>query len=173
MCADFLFPTTKPCLETPLRKMLDPCRVNQISIWPYDQRLNGSYLFQISIVVLQNNYVDRILPFFDPPPPAWTVFIPWAWAKTDIFWPPPPSTCQHNYWMPPNINEINLFLQIFLLNRTLWGIWKSKSIKSVYFHDLLYTVFSSWSNFKNKVETSQVWYFVTKIVLTYCEKKSF
>ena len=23
-----------------------------------------------------NNYVDRILPFFDPPPLAWTVFIP-------------------------------------------------------------------------------------------------
>ena len=20
----------------------------------------------------------------------WTVFIPWAWTKTDIFWPPPP-----------------------------------------------------------------------------------
>ena len=36
-----------------------------------------------------NNYVDRILPVFDPPNPAWTVFIPWAWTKTDIFWPPP------------------------------------------------------------------------------------
>ena len=23
-----------------------------------------------------NIYVDRILPFLDPPPPAWTVFIP-------------------------------------------------------------------------------------------------
>ena len=23
-----------------------------------------------------NNYVDRILSFFAPPPPAWTVFIP-------------------------------------------------------------------------------------------------
>ena len=23
-----------------------------------------------------NNYVDRILPFFDPPPSTWTVFIP-------------------------------------------------------------------------------------------------
>ena len=24
------------------------------------------------------------------PLPAWTVFIPWAWTKRDIFWPPPP-----------------------------------------------------------------------------------
>jgi hypothetical protein len=29
---------------------------------------------------------NRILPFFDPP--ACTVFIPCAWTKTDIFWPP-------------------------------------------------------------------------------------
>ena len=28
--------------------------------------------------------------FLPPPIPAWTVFIPWAWTKTDIFWPPPP-----------------------------------------------------------------------------------
>ena len=33
------------------------------------------------------NYVDRILPFFDPP--AWTVFIPWLWTKTNIFDPLP------------------------------------------------------------------------------------
>jgi hypothetical protein len=25
-----------------------------------------------------------------PSPPAWTVFIPLAWTKTDIFWPPSP-----------------------------------------------------------------------------------
>ena len=24
---------------------------------------------------------------FWPPTPAWTVFIPWAWTTTDIFWP--------------------------------------------------------------------------------------
>ena len=29
--------------------------------------------------------------FLTPHPPAWTVFIPWAWTKTDIFWPPAPS----------------------------------------------------------------------------------
>ena len=28
-----------------------------------------------------NNYVDRILPFFDPPP-AWTVFMPSAWTPS-------------------------------------------------------------------------------------------
>ena len=28
--------------------------------------------------------------FLTPPgPPAWAVFLPWAWTKTDIFWPPP------------------------------------------------------------------------------------
>ena len=34
-----------------------------------------------------NNYVDQIFTFFDPLPypPAWTVFISWAWTKTDIF----------------------------------------------------------------------------------------
>ena len=35
-----------------------------------------------------NNYVDRILPVFDPST-AWTVFTPWVWTKTDIFWPLP------------------------------------------------------------------------------------
>ena len=49
-----------------------------------------------------NNYVDRILPFFTPSPPAWTVFIPWEWTRTDIFWPPPPpSSCPRSYWMAP------------------------------------------------------------------------
>ena len=28
--------------------------------------------------------------FLPPPPPAWTVFIPWAWTKADIFVPLPP-----------------------------------------------------------------------------------
>ena len=35
-----------------------------------------------------NNYMDRISPFLTHPL-LWTVFIPWAWTKTDIFWPPP------------------------------------------------------------------------------------
>ena len=51
-----------------------------------------------------NNYVDRILPFFDTSPPARTVFIPWAWTKTDTFWTPPPSSCPRSYWMPPTTN---------------------------------------------------------------------
>ena len=34
-----------------------------------------------------NNYVDWILPFFGQP--CMDTFIPWAWTKTDIFWPPP------------------------------------------------------------------------------------
>ena len=36
-----------------------------------------------------NNYVDRILPFSDPPPsPACTVFMPWALTKKKIFFDP-------------------------------------------------------------------------------------
>ena len=30
-------------------------------------------------------------------PPAWTVFISWAWTKTNFFWPPSPLS----YWMTP------------------------------------------------------------------------
>ena len=39
----------------------------------------------------------------DPPTPAWTFFIPWAWTKRNIFWPPLPSSCPRSYWMTPNI----------------------------------------------------------------------
>ena len=43
---------------------------------------------------------------FDPPP-AWTVFIPWVWTKTDIFLPPPPpSSCPRSYWMPYQRNTV-------------------------------------------------------------------
>ena len=35
------------------------------------------------------------------PPLAWTVFIHWAWTKTDIFDPFPPSSCPRSYWMAP------------------------------------------------------------------------
>ena len=46
-----------------------------------------------------NNYVDRILTFSDTPSPlVWTVFIPWAWTKTDISRPPPPLSCPRSYW---------------------------------------------------------------------------
>ena len=34
-------------------------------------------------------------------PNAWTVFIFWAWTKTDIFWPLPPSSYPRSYWMTP------------------------------------------------------------------------
>ena len=38
-----------------------------------------------------NNYIrGQNFAIFLPSPPAWTVFILWAWTKTDIFWPPPP-----------------------------------------------------------------------------------
>ena len=47
-----------------------------------------------------NNYVDRILSFFDPPP-CMDSFITWAWAKTEFFDPFPPSSCLRSYWMAP------------------------------------------------------------------------
>ena len=49
-----------------------------------------------------NNYVDRILQFFDHPH-AWTVFIPWARTKKDIFDPFQTSSCLRSYWMAPSL----------------------------------------------------------------------
>jgi hypothetical protein len=40
-----------------------------------------------------------------PPLPASTVFILWEWTKTNIFWPPPPSSCPRSYWMAPKLNK--------------------------------------------------------------------
>ena len=47
----------------------------------------------------------KFLPFLTPypTPPAWTVFISWAWTKTDIFDHFPPSSCPRSCWMPPNM----------------------------------------------------------------------
>ena len=56
-------------------------------------------LFIITYKGAFNNYVDRILPFFDPSP--WTVFIPRAWTKTDILWPPPPHLVHVVIECPP------------------------------------------------------------------------
>ena len=50
-----------------------------------------------------NNYVDRILPFFDP---VWTVFTPWAWTKTDIFNPLPPYLVHVVIEWPQIQNEV-------------------------------------------------------------------
>ena len=38
--------------------------------------------------------------------PAWTVFIPWAWTKTYIFWPPP--SCPRSYWMAPKLLHLQV-----------------------------------------------------------------
>ena len=50
--------------------------------------------------------------FFPPFPPAWTVFIPWAWTKTDIIWPPLPSSCPRSFWMAPYV-KVRTFLSMF------------------------------------------------------------
>jgi hypothetical protein len=65
-------------------------------------------------------YVDRILPLFDPPPPpAWTVFIPWAWTKTDIFLTPsPPHLVYVVIEWPLTLCQVGLNIKLeFLLPR--------------------------------------------------------
>ena len=60
MCADFLFSTTCPFLKTPLRKMLDQGESDfNLTLWP---NLNGSYLFQISIVFYRTS--TRFIYFY-------------------------------------------------------------------------------------------------------------
>ena len=54
------------------------------------QQIKGSLTKNLIYKGSFNNYVNTILPFFDPPPSEWVVFTSWAWTKTDIFWPPPP-----------------------------------------------------------------------------------
>ena len=76
-----------------------------------------------------NNYVDRILQFFaPPPPPAWTVFTPCPWTKSDIFWPPPSSSCPRSYWMAPwplkNVRDKIACLPFTQLDQFLkWGTY--------------------------------------------------
>ena len=40
-----------------------------------------------------------------PLPPAWTVFIPWAWTKQSFFDPRTLLSCPCSYWMPPNVTK--------------------------------------------------------------------
>jgi hypothetical protein len=39
--------------------------------------------------------------FWPPPPPGWTIFIPWAWTKTGIFWSLPPHLVHIVIECPP------------------------------------------------------------------------
>ena len=48
-----------------------------------------------------NNYVDRILLFFDPPPLRGQFLYPERGQKQTFFDPLPPSSCPRSYWMPP------------------------------------------------------------------------
>ena len=66
-----------------------------------------------TVYIVYSNYFWSIqqlrgqnFAIFCPTPPAWSVFIPWAWTKTDIFWPPPPSSCPRSYWTPLFFTEV-------------------------------------------------------------------
>ena len=54
---------------------------------------------------------------FLTPPLAWTVFIPWSWTKTNIFYLLPLSSCPRSYWMAPKQTSINCIkMQYSFLN---------------------------------------------------------
>ena len=55
----------------------------------------------ISYVLAFNNYVDRILPFFDPTPSSVNSFYTMSVEKQTFFDPlrPTPSSCPRSYWM--------------------------------------------------------------------------
>ena len=50
-----------------------------------------------------NNYVDRILQFFDPPTLRGQFLYPKRGQKQTFFDPSPPSSCPRSYWMPPGL----------------------------------------------------------------------
>ena len=154
--------------------------------WTLEVKQNTTIISRLGGI---QQLLDRILPFLTPLLHgqffAWTVFVPWAWTKIDIFWPPPPSSRPRSYWMTPRGNQISIwpydqnlygsyifqisivfyrtstrfiyFYRFCFLKSNFMRNLKTL-IRSIYFHDLLY-VHNSWSNFKNKIETSQVGYF--------------
>ena len=52
----------------------------------------------------------HIFAIFWPLQCAWTVFIPWAWTKTGIFWPPLLSSCYMNGPLPILVSALFLVL---------------------------------------------------------------
>ena len=77
------------------------CNVQVIS-WFFDKShshwLQNTLPYQISKhIYFRGHSTTTWIEFchFLTPPPAWTVFIPWAWTKTDIFWPHPTTHLVH------------------------------------------------------------------------------
>ena len=90
-------------------------------IWPL-QSVNDYSLKAVSYKEAFNNYVDRILPFFDTHPRCEQFFIPWAWTKTD--------TCPGSYWIAPK--GFNAWsLQFWSLNASFVRItkWDEREIQ--------------------------------------------
>ena len=73
-----------------------------------------------------NNYVDRILLFFDPLPPAWTFLKnPERGQKQTFFTPSQPSSCSRSYWMPLISKESNdKSTLIWLFMRYVKGLFR-------------------------------------------------
>ena len=76
-----------------------------------------------------------------PPPPGWTIFIPWAWTKQTFFDPLPHSSCPRCYWMPPywiwsrigSRVKISHYVQLVVPKGMgwLWYIWHLSLIYSI------------------------------------------
>ena len=67
---------------------------------------------------------------------------------------------------------MSIFWQLLKLSRKLVYVWGEKS-KHVRKHCQTDILLMNCKNFRNLDQDWQQWYFVTKIVLTYCEKKLF
>ena len=78
-----------------------------------------------------NNYVDRILPFFDPPPLRGQFLYPERGQK-QTFFDPLPSSCPRSYWMAPmgklaNFRKCEVFWLRFCARKSWffskWNAW--------------------------------------------------
>ena len=75
---------------------------------------------------------------FLTPPLLWTVFIPWAWTKTEIFWPLPPHLVHvviewPLIWIPHSTAALYTFschyvvaLKLFFFSSSILNYWLTK-----------------------------------------------
>ena len=135
-------------------------------------RLDHRLLWRLSMIRVRGHSTTTWTEFFHflTPPPAWTVFLPWAWTKTNIFWPPPPSSCPRSYWMAPYMNFIefwnytcSLFLITFLWKKLPFCTACNFSVRTLgYFLKKNEVIFSPWKHKKTGLKRNilmAVWIF--------------